>query len=187
MTDVKTFSPRTMPSGAAFDDETIDEDVRGSIRNGEPVAWSWPKGGVGLRMRSPRSSHKLNPVMRCGSAFVLLHSDVAQELEKEPFVERLPVTLLGGGGAEVSRDYVLLNVLKVACLNDADTVGVRNELDGTFDAITEFAFDLDALGDACVFRVKGFNPSVTFVRGDLLEKLEAIDSAYIGTLDELED
>lgn len=184
---VKTFSPRTVPSGAAFDDERLDDDAKYAIRNGESVLATWPTDGVSLRMRPPKASTKLNPVMRCGPAFIVVDPDLARELASEPFVECLPVRLLDHAGVEVSREHVLLNVLKVACLDAAETVGERNVFDGTFDSISSFAFDLDALGTANIFRIQSYNPSVTFVRGALAERLESLPSAYVAELDELDE
>lgn len=184
MDDIKTFSGQIVPSGATFDDEPIDEDVRVAIRDGERVGDAWPAGGVRLAMRPPRSAKKLNPVMRCGPAFTLLHDELARRLANEPFAECLPVTLCDHAGKVVSRDYVLLNALKVDCLDQDATVGTRNAFDDTFDEITAYAFKLEALGGAGVFRARGLNKSVTFVRGELAERLSDVPSAYLGELDE---
>jgi hypothetical protein len=182
--DIKTFSGRILPSGAAFDDARIDEDLRDALRRGERVGSAWPADGVSLSMRPPRSSKKLNPVMLCGGSFTLLRDDLARRLANEPFAECLPVILCDHAGKEVSRDYVLLNALKVDCLDHDATEGTRNAFDDTFDEITSYAFKLDALGEADVFRAQGLNKSVVFVRGELAEHLSGLPSAYLGDLGE---
>lgn len=184
MDDIKTFSARIVPSGAAFDDERIPEDLSDALRDGQRVGGAWPADGVQLAMRPPKSSKKLNPVMLCGSASTLLHKDLAERLANEPFAECLPVSLCDHAGKVVSRDYVLLNALKVDCLDQDATVGTRNEFDDTFDEIGAYAFKLDALRNANVFRARGLNKRVTFVRGELAEHLSELPSAYVGELDE---
>ena len=73
--------------------------------------------------------------------------------------------------------------LKVDCLDESGTEGEQNELDVTYDEISTFAFDEDALGEARSFQIAGFNPNVICIRGDLVEPLESVPGAYVGELD----